>query len=413
MKSTLTIAALAVLAACSTKQNETPSNLPEWEPGQLDIHFIYTGRGESNFMIMPDGTTMLIDAGDWDPKTYPMMCEALPDSSLRAGEWISRYIDRINPNKGVIDYLMVSHFHNDHMGDARNPAPMTLDRNPDYVLTGIARVGEDFVFRHVFDRGYPDYNYPLEISDMHTQNYLAFVKWQKENKGLQQERFIPGMLNQISLLHNPKDYEGTFSIRNLSANGEIWTGDNDSTVRCYDMNPKNLESKNENTRSIAIRVDYGTFSFYTGGDTSGSLRDADGNKFAVDSLVAAACGEVDVCKTNHHGYLDSMTKGFLDNIRARQYVMAVWDWQHTQPSVISRIVETRAHEEEPLVFYGNIPDTLQQAYSPEPWFNSICPYYGHIVVRVDKGGKQYRIYVIDASDESMRILGSYGPYESL
>ena len=36
--------------------------LPLWTEGCLDIHHINTGRGESAFYILPDGTTMLIDA---------------------------------------------------------------------------------------------------------------------------------------------------------------------------------------------------------------------------------------------------------------------------------------------------------------------------------------------------------------
>lgn len=37
-------------------------SLPAWTEGCLDIHSINTGRGESTFYILPDGTTMLIDA---------------------------------------------------------------------------------------------------------------------------------------------------------------------------------------------------------------------------------------------------------------------------------------------------------------------------------------------------------------
>lgn len=38
--------------------------LPDWEDGILDIHHISTGRGDAAFMIFPDGTTMLVDAGE-------------------------------------------------------------------------------------------------------------------------------------------------------------------------------------------------------------------------------------------------------------------------------------------------------------------------------------------------------------
>ena len=40
--------------------------LPKWEKGYLDIHHINTGRGSCAFLILPDGTNMMIDAGDFD-----------------------------------------------------------------------------------------------------------------------------------------------------------------------------------------------------------------------------------------------------------------------------------------------------------------------------------------------------------
>jgi hypothetical protein len=37
---------------------------PDWTAGYLDIHHISTGKGECMFAILPDGTTMMIDAGE-------------------------------------------------------------------------------------------------------------------------------------------------------------------------------------------------------------------------------------------------------------------------------------------------------------------------------------------------------------
>ena len=49
---------------------------PGWRQGELDIHFIQTGTGEQTFFIFPDGTTMLLDCGDfywekWADHTIP------------------------------------------------------------------------------------------------------------------------------------------------------------------------------------------------------------------------------------------------------------------------------------------------------------------------------------------------------
>lgn len=45
--------------------------MPAWEKGYLDIHFISTVTGESTFIIMPDGTQMLVDRG-WPDYSYPL-----------------------------------------------------------------------------------------------------------------------------------------------------------------------------------------------------------------------------------------------------------------------------------------------------------------------------------------------------
>ena len=37
---------------------------PAWMPGHFQIHMIYTGVAESQFLIFPDGTSLLIDCGD-------------------------------------------------------------------------------------------------------------------------------------------------------------------------------------------------------------------------------------------------------------------------------------------------------------------------------------------------------------
>ena len=49
--------------------------LPPWQEGCLDIHAINSGRGECTFFILPDGTTMLVDAGEFVPATqkYPFV----------------------------------------------------------------------------------------------------------------------------------------------------------------------------------------------------------------------------------------------------------------------------------------------------------------------------------------------------
>ena len=380
-----------------------------WQEGEMDIHHIYTGHGESNFFIFPDATTMLIDAGDHDPayEDFPYMTKPMPDKSRRPGEWIARYIERVNPNKRNVDYLMASHFHNDHTGSVSSNGKMTSGRNPDYKLVGLAEVGEWISFNTAFDRGYPHYNYPTVVNDVHTNNYLAFIKHHVDNRGLKQEEFKVGKLNQITLRHN-KGKHPNFSIRNLAANGEIWQGTNEETTRYYDLNPINIEGRqNENTKSIAIRIDFGPFSYYTGGDLTGSIKDENGNSINLEAKVGESCGNVDVCKSNHHSYLDSMHEGFLEAVKAKHYIGCTWDLQHTQPKIFQRMLS----KSDCLIFHQYLWPEQMAKHEGEDWTKKVIE-QGHIVVKAYDNGEKYKVYILSAEDEQMIVKAIYGPYDS-
>src|ERR1041384_1950924 len=91
--------------------------LPAWTPGMLDIHHINTGRGNSALLIFPDGTSLLLDAGDGG-RVPPRGTAPKPDSSRPAGEWIARYARHMLAHDAApaLDYAYLTHFHGDHMG---------------------------------------------------------------------------------------------------------------------------------------------------------------------------------------------------------------------------------------------------------------------------------------------------------
>ncbi|MDP2996253.1 MAG: hypothetical protein Q8N47_02120 [Bryobacterales bacterium] len=67
---------------------------PAWTPGTLDIHHISTGRGNATLFVMPDGTTMLLDAGA-SSGANPRWAPARPDASRTPGDWLARYVERM------------------------------------------------------------------------------------------------------------------------------------------------------------------------------------------------------------------------------------------------------------------------------------------------------------------------------
>src|SRR5690349_5556509 len=76
--------------------------LPPWSKGYLYIHHISTGRGNSAYIVMPDGTTLLIDAGETDPEFIKEVAPLVPfpprpNADHDAGYWIADYIREFAP----------------------------------------------------------------------------------------------------------------------------------------------------------------------------------------------------------------------------------------------------------------------------------------------------------------------------
>jgi L-ascorbate metabolism protein UlaG (beta-lactamase superfamily) len=108
---------LALLLAISAFAQQPGQPLPAWTPGTLDIHQINTARGNAALLIFPDGTSMLLDAGDGG-NLPPRGTPPKPDASRTPGEWIARYIRHMltHDPTPTLDYAYLTHFHDDHMG---------------------------------------------------------------------------------------------------------------------------------------------------------------------------------------------------------------------------------------------------------------------------------------------------------
>lgn len=397
----------------SCMKKETGKSYRGWEKGELDIHHIYTGRGESSFLIFPDGTSLLIDAGDFDPDNYLLMTPAFPDTSRRSGEWIARYIERINPHKKHVDYFMLSHFHDDHYGGIKIKTRITSGRDPNYILAGISETSEYINFNKLIDRDYPNYNFPNVDNSADFVNYKKFVEWKVKSKQFQAERFEVGKNNQIVMQYEPELFP-EFEIQNIVSSGAIWTGQEqnvDSLIS--DKNKNRYNNYSENTLSSGIRLSFGAFRYYTAGDLSRKIPDIHGNDIEIDKQTALVCGEVDVCKVNHHGYLDAMSEGFIREICASQYIFPVWDYQHVQTSIIERVSSRDLHKgKTSQLFFTYIAEDLRSKCNLREWGRQIAPENGHVIVKVFNNGEEYKIYIVSAINEKMIVKEVYGPYYS-
>lgn len=392
----------------STTAQTVGERLPPWTEGSLDIHQINTGRGNAAFFIFPDGTTMLIDAGDL-VRSSPRVTEPRPDNSRGPGEWIARYIHHLLSPDGVLDYAYLTHFHADHMGGLSPGAKVS--KSGAYKLTGITEVGEFIRIKKILDRGWPDYNFPQPLRDPMVDNYRAFLKWQMENKGMKVERFQPGRADQIVLVHDPKKYTD-FEARNIAANGEIWTGVGTATRQqfpSFDKLPPQ-DQPTENMCSLVLRLSYGKFDYYTGGDIPGVAEDFAPAWHDIETPVAKAVGSVEACVLNHHGNKDSMNAFFISALRPQVFIIPVWSSDHPGHTVLARMYSTRIYTDERDVFATNMLEANKIVIGP--MIDRLRGMQGHIVIRVDRGGDTYKVIVLDDSAETFKIKAVFGPYHS-
>lgn len=397
----LTAAVLAI--GCSNGDDATggksdtdpteKSYLPDWQQGCLDIHHIATNRGDATFVIAPDGTTMLIDAGDlgngWGTSGGPVF----PNDSKTPGEWIVAYIDHFTqklPATSTLDYLWLTHFHGDHMGTGAASSGTSV---AGYRLSGVTTVGEHVAIHKIVDRAYPSYDIPSQKAVMENANgdfmndYLAFVDDQTGRKGAVAERFEVGSNTQFSLTHDAAAYP-TFTVRNLCANGEVWTGSGTASEKSY----TDLSKFDENALSGAIKMSYGPFSYYAGGDLGGGTdyTQYPSSERDLETPVSKVCGKITVLKANHHGCGDTTNPVFLRNLHPDAIVILASHVLHPYGSTMARMLDPLAWSADADLYITS--DLCRQKLGSQ--FNRFKP-YGHVVVRVYEGGTKYRIFVLD------------------
>lgn len=409
MKRSMGFVVMAVACAAACVADEVGQEIAPWTPGSLEIHQISTGRGNAGLYILPDGTTLLVDAGEIARKT-PRHTPDRPDGSRPAGEWIARYIRHALRHEAVpsLDYALITHFHEDHMGEVVSNTP--LARCGAYRLTGITAVGDQLKIGTLLDRGWPDYAYPAPVSAAFVRNYRAFIAWQAEHNGLKAEAFAPGRSDQVVLRRDAAKYPG-FEFRNVCANGVVWTGTGTVVRACFpDLKsvPKS-DWPDENLCAIVFRLRYGRFTYYNGGDIRGVPYDGYPAWHDLETPVAQAVGPVDAAILDHHGYVDTMNAFFVAALRPRVWTISVWDAAHPTSAVWTRLQSRRLYPGPRDVF---ATDAHEAALTVIGGLDHMASHRGHVVIRVAPGGDTYRVLIVDDDSESHRVTKIFGPYQS-
>lgn len=371
--------------------------LPEWEKGYMDIHSIGTGQGDCTFMVLPDGTTWMIDAGDTgylDGNTW--WHKALPDNKKSGGERIVEYIEHFSPTPGEIDYAMLTHFHGDHMGTKRS----FVDGKNGYKVSGITYVGDKLKFGTYVDRDYPAYDFPSREKIVKENNvfkeYLQFID-DEVASGVKVQKFDVGSKSQFVLKHDPKAFKGRFEVRNLVGNAEVWTGKGTSKKKMYSGD---ISLFDENMNSCGVLVRYGDFTYYNCGDLGGgNFRSFKSQERFQESYVADVVGKVTLMKNDHHGWKESSNAKLLAASRPDVFVIMGSHRQHPYDATLRRLMD-------PLVYQGDREIFITSQSSRNDLGEELWRYFkptGHVVVRVYPDGKTYEVFVLDIFSGDYRI----------
>lgn len=407
---------LAATAALSPhlRSSESPSpavlkgdKLPAWEPGVLEIHHIDTGRGNASLVLGPDGTSMLIDAGEAHSDER-LMAPARPDGSRRAGEWIARYVRRQldHAAQPALDVMLLTHLHGDHVGEVVAASPQSPRGN--YRLTGAADVADALQVREIIDRGWPDYSYPAPPRDPSALNFIALTRSLAE-RGTKIHKAKAGSLAQLALRHDAPHYPA-LKARILGVNGEVWSGSGEESVSMFSSlsGLSTAAQPSENMCCISLVLQYGAFRYYSGGDLTNDTSYGLYPWHDIETPVANAASPVSVAMANHHGYFDACGPSFVRALRPPVWILPAWHASHPAMNVLANLFSTDLYAGNRSVFAVDM--TAEALATNDRFAKNLSSSSGHVVVRVAPPGHEFTVYVVNAQDEQGIVEKSFGPF---
>ncbi len=405
----------------TTDEITVGKTLPAWKEGEMDIHFINTTTGECAFIIFPDGTQLMNDTSGSLVETNS---EASTSNSGIRSRWdptkqgkrgtqiVTEYVQKCMKWTGndKIDYLVITHYDNDHVGGYAKTLPESSKGS--YKENGVAEILDNFQVSKYLDRGWPDYSYPYDMTTKsNVSNLVSAVKWHVANSGTVAERFKPGVSDQIV----PKTSKYNVKVQNIAANGEIWTGSGTATEKTF-PEASEIESSSsancpgENICSTVMRISYGSFDYFAGGDLQYNGKSTYAWKDA-ELPCAKVAGVVEVMKADHHGSANTHSKSALKALNPQ--VIVVNSWMDVQPrtSTLSTIISTLKDVDvfSTNLWKGDRPSSMDDKIT-DTEVARVIGYDGNIVVRVAEGGSKYWIVTTSDSDGAMTVKSIAGPY---
>ena len=228
----------------------------------LDIYFIDVEGGQSTLIVTPAGQSLLIDTG------YPERAGRDPDRIMAAVR--DAHLTRI-------DYLLITHLHEDHNGGAAELA------------------------RRIPIATFVDYGAPVETGKDVVDAFAAYEQARARGRHIMPS---PGdRLPLAGVLVDVVSAGGATLTRPLGGAGQ-------PNAACAGYEPRPRDITAENPRSIGVRVAFGAFRFL-------DLGDLGWNKLAALVCPDNLIGDVEAYLVAHHANGDTNVPALLSTIRPR------------------------------------------------------------------------------------------------
>jgi len=319
------VATVLLVSFAPVRAQQSPQTKP------LDIYFLDTEGGQATLFVSPSGQSMLVDTG------FPgNQGAATPAEASAPG--ITRDADRImsvlkEANVSVLDYVVVTHYHADHAGNA-------------------AELANRIPIRHFVDHG----PYTVEMQKGRDAAFLSYLPVREHAHAITAK---PGDRIPVDGL----------DVQVVSSAGDVIKepmadapGAGAPNPLCRDAKLKEQDPTPENFESVGIVVRYSSFRMVDLGDLTWNQEHA---LACPNNLV----GTMTVFHTTRHGDPHSGALQFAHAIHARVAVMnngerkggspEYWQTVHEMPGLedfwqIHRSAAGGAEHNSPEQFLANL-----------------------------------------------------------
>lgn len=331
---------IVILGSCATNLTSTnlfyvsqhPYELPG-NPMPLEIHTINVSQGDSILIInrnlyllrkviedwiatkpMPQ-PTLPADSADWMP--FAVAQDINITNTLTGAVLIDAGNKEFGYNAiqymqahGVLDdqySVVVSHYHDDHYDG------FIYSKDKAGSITTADVVFSDFPPAKIYDCGndnvFNPMTYKVNKIKNNFQRYKTNIHDLATNSGVTYQALVPNNIIEIGKWFDP------VNLRCVAANGYVWSG-----FASVSHRPNPAKKEEQNSRSVALVLEYGDFRYYLAGDLGGAETKDNSKTNGYDYGTKQAVG----------------SKGYWDiEIPLAGYLPAIYQKANTRPKTVA------------------------------------------------------------------------------